>query len=245
MIFDAYCTPGTERETVLPVDRLLHEMDEAGIERAIIAPQDRELAVANVSGNDRIRRIAAQHSDRLVPACCVNPWFGADAIAELNRCADSGARMLIFAPALQGFAPNDDVAEELILCAARHRLPMYFHTGPHSFGGPTQIVLLADKYPEAKFIVGHCGSTDHAWDMPTILKHHVLKNVWFELSFVRPWVLPDYVEFAGSARFVWGSSTPRNNPKFELEQLGQYLPAARYADIYGRTLAKLVGENVD
>jgi predicted TIM-barrel fold metal-dependent hydrolase len=245
MIFDAYCTPGTERETILPVDELLRQMDEAGIEKAIIAPQDRELAVANVSGNDRILSIAARHRDRLVPACGVNPWFGTNAVMELERCVEKRARMLVFAPALQGFMPNDEVVEDLVACAAKNRLPMYFHTGPHSSGGPTQVVLLADKHPEAKFVVGHCGSTDHAWDMPAILKHHALKNVWFELSFARPWVLPDYVQFAGSARFVWGSSAPRNCPKFELEQLGHYLPLDRYPDIYGRNLAKLIGEDVD
>lgn len=244
MIFDAYCTPGTERETTLPVDELLREMDQAGVGRAVIAPEDRELAVANAAGNERIRRIAERHSDRFTAACCANPWFGAESVAELERCVASGARMLVFAPALQGFLPNDEVVEDLVNCAASHRVPMYFHTGPHAFGGPTQIILLAEKFPNARFIIGHCGSTDHAWDMPAVLKYHALKNVWFELSFVRPWVLPDYVNFAGSDRFVWGSSAPRNRPKFELEQLQDYLPVDRYPDIYGRTLARLINEDV-
>ncbi len=242
VIIDGYCTPGTERDTYLPVSDLIRQMNGADIDMALIAPEDRELAVNNIEGNDRILDAAAQYPDRLVPSCGINPWYGSNAVRELERCVELGARMLVLSPAIQGFIPTDDVADELLQCAARLRVPVYFHTGSHGSGGPTQVVLVAEKHASTNFIMGHCGSTDYAWDMPGILEHHLLENVWFELSFVRPWIAPSYIEAAGSERFIWGSSSPRNCPTFELQQLDRHLPVDHHPDIYGGNLAKLIGD---
>jgi hypothetical protein len=76
--------------------------------------------------------------------------------------------------------------------------------------------------------------------MPTILKNHRLANLWFELSLVRPWVVPNYIEIAGSSRFIWASSAPRNAPKFELEQLQRFITVERFPDVFGGNLAQLL-----
>jgi predicted TIM-barrel fold metal-dependent hydrolase len=240
MIVDGYCTPGTERETNLPVEHLLRQMDDAGIAKAVIAPDDRELIVANVTGNDRLLAAAAQHPDRFVPACTANPWNGVHAIGEFKRSLERGARMLVLAPALQGFIPTDELCDDLLSCAGKLGVPVYIHTGPHGSGGPTQVVLVAERHPATQVVLGHCGSTDHAWDMSTILKNHRLPNLWFELSLVRPWVVPNYVEIAGSSRFIWASSAPRNLPKFELEQLKPFVSPHDFPDIFGGNLCRLL-----
>jgi hypothetical protein len=240
MVFDGYSTPGTERDTVLSVDDLLRQMDDAEIAKAVIAPEDRELVVDNLAGNDRILTAASRHSDRLIPSCGINPWYKAKALEELKRCVSQGARMLVLAPALQGFIPTDELADDLLDCSATYQLPVYFHTGPHSSGGPTQVAIVAERHSSTNVVVGHCGATDHAWDMTTILKNHRLRNLWFELSLVRPWVVPAYIELAGSSRFIWASSSPRNCPKFELEQLGQLLPLDQYPDVFGGNLSQIL-----
>jgi predicted TIM-barrel fold metal-dependent hydrolase len=242
MIIDGYTTLGSERDTNLSVVDLLRQMDEAGIQKALICPEDRELAVFNLAGNERILQHARQYHDRLIPACGVNPWYGRDAQSELNRCVERGARVLIIAPALQGFIPSDEVADELLMRAGQLQIPVYIHTGPHGSGSPAQVALVAEKHPLTNFILGHCGSTDHARDMLVILADHRLENLWYELSFVRPWAAANYIEIAGSSRFIWGSCVPRNVPKFELEQLRQYLSLEDYPDVYGANLKKLLDE---
>jgi predicted TIM-barrel fold metal-dependent hydrolase len=241
MIFDGYCIPGTERDSCLSVQDLLRQMDEAGIGRALIAPQDRELVLENAIGNDRISGAADRYPDRLVPSCGVNPWGSRNGVPELRRCAQHGARMLVLAPALQGFIPTDELCDDLFNSAAELDMPVYIHTGPHGSGSPAQVVLVAEKHVRTKFVIGHCGSTDHAWDMATILQNHRLQNLWFELSFVRPWVVQNYIATAGSLRFIWGSSAPRNHPKFELEQLSRFLPLEKFPDVFGGNLERLLG----
>jgi uncharacterized protein len=207
----------------------------------VVAPDDREIAVHNRSGNARIARVARQHGERFVPGCAVNPWYGREGVAELRRAVAEGARVLVLAPALQGFCLGDEVADELLAAAAELAVPAYVHTGLHSHAAPTQLVLAAARHPRTRWILGHCGSTDYAADMSAVLKA-APENVWFELSLVRPWNAAAYVSQSDRLRFVFGSSAPRNDLAFELAQFNEHLPIAAYADVYGGNLARLLGE---
>jgi uncharacterized protein len=259
-IIDAYCTLGSERETQQTAEELLRRMDRAGIHRAVIAPEDRELAVQNARGNDRILALGRRSGGRFLPACTVNPWFGPAGCDELRRAVAAGAKMLVLAPALQGFHTGDEVADELLQAAGDLDVPVYVHTGPHSSAAPAQVVLLAARHPRVSFILGHCGSTDYAGDMAAVLDV-ATTNVWFETSLARPWAVAAYaatprgdcpnsrvnengtVPFHAARRsLIFGSSAPRNDPAYELTQLARYLPVAEYPDVYGGNLAALLKE---
>jgi uncharacterized protein len=259
-IIDGYCTLGAERETRQSAEELLRRMDRAGVERAVIAPEDREIAVQNVRGNDRLLELGRRSGGRFIPACTVNPWFGRSGCNELQRAVAAGARMLVLAPALQGFHAGDEVADELLQAAGQLDVPVYVHTGPHSSGAPAQVVLLAARHPGVSFILGHCGSTDYASDMTAVLEA-ATKNVWFETSLARPWAVAAYAATtrgdcpnfrvnengtipvdAARRVLIFGSAAPRNDPAYELEQLACYLPVAEYPDVYGGNLAALLKE---
>ncbi|MCX5662174.1 MAG: amidohydrolase family protein [Planctomycetota bacterium] len=252
-IIDAYTTSGTERETALPVEELIRQLDDAGIARAVVAPEDREIAVHNRAGNERIARLAADapgspggtgapgNAGRLIPACTVNPWFGAEGVKELSRAVHAGARMLVLAPALQGFYLGDEIANPLYEAAKEMLLPVYVHTGPHGPAAPTQLALVAMQFPRTRFIMGHCGSTDHAHDMPAALKLK-LPNLWFELSLVRPFAIHHWGKIAGDERLIFGTSAPRNLPRHELQHADLSWPIAKNSGTYGRNIEALLAE---
>ncbi len=240
-IIDAYCTLGTERETRLTPTELLQWMDEAGIRRSVVVPEDREIAVHNASGNDRILENCRQSRGRFIPACAVNPWFGRAACQELRRAVEGGARMCVLAPALQGFCFGDDLTNDLFAVAAELRVPVYVHTGPHSFGAPTQIVVAAAEHPDVRFILGHCGSTDFARDMPVVIRL-ASENMWFEVSLLDPWAATLYARIGTPRKLIFGSSAPRSNPVFELKALRAMLPVEDHPDLYGDNLAALLAE---
>lgn len=237
-VLDGYTTLGAG----LTPDALLRAMDRAGIERAVIAPEQRELAVDNREGNDRILAEAARAGGRFLPACCATPWRGEEARLVLDHAAATGARLLVFAPAVQGFMMTDPTVGSLLARAGELKLPVYVHTGPHSMGAPTQTVLAAQRYPRTTFILSHCGSTDHAWDMGAIARHHLGGNLYLETSLARPWVVPRYLELAGEDRVIFGSGAPANDPGFELAQLSGCLPVPEHPGLYGDNLRRLLGE---
>ncbi|MEN6450276.1 MAG: amidohydrolase family protein [Thermoguttaceae bacterium] len=240
-IIDGYCTLGTERETRLSPEMLLSWMDKAGVSKAVIAPEDREIAVENAQGNDRILELSRLSKGRFIPACTVNPWFGPAGCQELRRAVATGARMLVLAPALQGFIANDELTSGLLQTAGQLDVPVYVHTGQHSSAAPTQVVLLAARHPETTFVLGHCGSTDYAHDMPAVLRS-ATKNLWFEASLARPWAVGAYTAALAGRNMIFGSSAPRNDPAFELKHLTRYLPLDEYPNVYGGNLAKLLKE---
>jgi predicted TIM-barrel fold metal-dependent hydrolase len=239
-LIDGYTTPGRERDTQMTLDDLLRQMDRAGIARAVVAPEDREIVTANQRGNARIRELTQAHG-RFIPTCTVNPWLGDEGLVELRRAVDAGARMLVIAPALQGFILTDPLADDLFELAGELGIPVYVHTGPHSAAGPTQLFLVAQRLKQTRFICAHCGSTDYANDMPPLLRSGQ-ENLWFELSFVRPWALPTYASLADESRLIYASGAPRNDLQFELDAFNRVWPIEAHRKVYGANLATLLGE---
>lgn len=238
-IIDAYTTPGTERETACPADELLRTMDAHHIGRAVIAPEDREIALHNERGNERIVKLAARSGGRFIPACSVNPWHGERGAAMLRDAVAAGARMLVLAPALQGFMLTDDVADPLLEAAGALNLPVYVHTGPHGASAPTQLALVAEQHPRTPLILAHGGGTDHSWDMPAVLRQ-APANVWFDLSFVRPWGIAAWRTHVGDERLIFATGAPRTDVGLELRHFGESLPIAEHPNIYGANIRRLV-----
>lgn len=67
LTIDAYCSLGVDREYDLTESELVAAMDRAKVDRAVIAPVDRYLAVDNREGNDRMLAVARRNK-RLIAA---------------------------------------------------------------------------------------------------------------------------------------------------------------------------------
>jgi predicted TIM-barrel fold metal-dependent hydrolase len=239
MLIDGYVTLGSERDTIYTADTLVLGLDEAGVDLAVIAPSDREIAVYNHPGNERIRAEASRFRDRLIPACTVNPWYGKDAVREVDRAFEEGARMLVLHPTLQGFLVSDSMAEPVIRKAEEFLMPVYVHTGPHLYGSPWQLADCALRFPAVSFIMGHAGATDFWNDVSAAAK--TAPNLYIEGSFARPFIFRAHLDAAGMDRGIMGSSAPRNDLVFEWKQYREYLPEESYHPVFGDNLARLLG----
>ena len=84
MRIDCYVTLGNERETIYDVETLVRDLDRAGVDKAVIAPWDRELSPwDNREGNDFMiaqwREISPAASFLAVRS---NPWYGERGLAR-------------------------------------------------------------------------------------------------------------------------------------------------------------------
>lgn len=149
--------------------------------------------------------------------------------------------MLVLAPALQGFILTDEICDDLFAESARINLPVYIHTGPHSSSAPAQLVLVAERFPQCRFILGHGGSTDNASDLAIVFRLK-LSNIWFELSFIRPWGAANFAGQVDESRLIFGSSCPRNDLEFELSQFDAHWPIKDHPGTYGGNILKLIEE---
>jgi predicted TIM-barrel fold metal-dependent hydrolase len=238
MTIDACVTLGSERETVLSVDDLLGQMDAASVERALVQPQDRAFVVDNEQGNQEMLRAAASHPHRLIAACTANPWYGPRAVEAVLSAMEQGARMVVFAPALQGFILGDEILFPLLDALIEKRVPVYVHTGPHSHSTPWQLVNVAERYPTLPFIMGHSGATDYWTDVANAAL--ASDNIYLETSFARPFIMVNHLKTAGIHRGIMGSAAPRNDMSFEWDQMRRVFPPQENEGLYGRTLLSLI-----
>jgi predicted TIM-barrel fold metal-dependent hydrolase len=77
---------GVSLEEDYPVARLLSEMDQGGVQTAVL--QGHPPNAGFLSVNDDIAGIVQRHPGRLVAFAGVNPFDGARAVDELERCVN-------------------------------------------------------------------------------------------------------------------------------------------------------------
>ncbi|NLY91958.1 MAG: amidohydrolase [Firmicutes bacterium] len=202
-----------------PVETLLAEMDEAGVEKAIICAIGSHLVINNEEGNDFISGVVKKHPDRFLGFASVNPWYGEKAVEELKRSITGlGLSGLKLHPVLQGFQANEKIVFPVIEEAIRLGVWIYIHSGTPVCSLPLQILELAQKYPEAKFIMGHMGGADFFLDVPEPCAK--VSNVYLETSLTcHPVFVKEAIEKLGSERVMFGSDSPTSDMKTEIEKI--------------------------
>lgn len=242
LVVDCHSHIGEGHDYSQSAEELLREMDRYGVDRAVICPVDRCIAVDNREGNDLMLATAAAHPDRFYPFATANPWYGVRAADELRRAVGEGARGIKLHPALQGFLLCDELVDPLVELALGLNVPVYFHTGTPAYSQPLQLSELARRFPDATLIMGHMGSTDFWLDaIPAGL---VAENIYLDTS----WSLPDKVIRAvaavGPDRVLFGTDAPLSTIRVEMGcRQATQLPAETKAKVMGGNLLRLLGEH--
>lgn len=236
---DGYVTLGNEREQTLSTAALLRAMDEAGLEQAVIFPGDRERVVANAAGNLRMVHAARHHPDRFIVGFSINPWFGEEAIALARNARDSGARILLVDPAVQGFLLGDPLADPLWHWAQESETPVHVRASPSASACPSQLWFLALKFPKVRWILGGGGTSDYGHDLGSVARS-APENLWFEVSTMRGGPIQKLLEYAGEEKMIFGSAAPEQEMKNEVFRIRQLLPSASHRAVFSATLTNLL-----
>ena len=116
--------------------------------------------------NDYMADAIKKYPDRLKGFAAVNPKFGEEALAEIERCARLGfSGVGELGPGGNGYDFEDPDFLEVLHCAKRLDLPVCIHCGEpvgHQYAGKdmTPLAPLAElvrKEPDVKLILAHMG----------------------------------------------------------------------------------------
>jgi predicted TIM-barrel fold metal-dependent hydrolase len=239
-VIDGHVMLGEGRDASLSAEQLLGTMDRLGIDRAVVSPAEGFVPVRNREGNDLTAVAAAVSGDRLLPYAVATPWLGREALEELRRARDGGARALKLDPALQGFDPLDRQADPLVAFAAESGWPVYVRTGTPPHALPLQVAWLARRFPECGFLLGKSGATDFSHDGPATLA--LAPNVYADSVYVEwPTALAAADPDGYGGRVFFSTDAPFGDPDIELARVTEapYGGAVRDA-ILGGTLASLL-----
>lgn len=172
------------------IERLIGEMDEAGIDKALLVTVDFEVAWTSDrysarDFNDLIGEAFRRFPDRIIPYAGIDPRRGAGAIAELKRCVEEmGFRGMKLWP-LTGFFPDDGAYYPLYEEAARLGINIVVHTGmgpPDAYlrnCRPVYVDKLAVDFREIVFIMAHFGAP---WVEEALAVAGKNRNVYADIS---------------------------------------------------------------
>ena len=239
------------------LDRLIRDMDKAGIEKAVLLgwywEQQSSCDIQNRYYVDCIR----QHPDRLTAFATVQPAAGANAIDQLQRSLDAGLSGIgEILPQVQRFRFEDEYWQKIIEIAIKRDLPVYMHVSDSVAVSPAVMpsthlrdyVTLASEFPEAKFIFAHWGGGLPFFELNKRVRT-VLKNVWYDtaaspLLYIND-VFRHVIDLVGVNRILYGSDYPLLVYPRETREVGftRFIEEVRGLDLLPDEKAAILGGN--
>jgi predicted TIM-barrel fold metal-dependent hydrolase len=244
-------------------ERMIADMDRAGVDRVLLMGEYRRRHEACVERNDRSLALLRRWPDRISAFAVVQPKAGARALDEAARCLDAGmAGVGELGPYGQGYTLDDPDFLRLVELCIRRDAPLNLHVseeiGHYYLGKSTTPLLhyyrLACRYPELKLILAHWGGGLLFYEMMPEVRRN-LRNVWYDTA-GSPLLFPTEAIFhtalgcVDHRKLLYGSDYPlliyprrQTEPDFrpfiqEIDGLG--LAADIYADIMGQNAARLL-----
>ena len=236
------------------VAELLHDLDAAGVDRAVLLGWYWENPASCVGQNRFYAECVRAHPDRLSAFATVHPAAGDAALAEMRRARDDGLIGLgELSPHSQGIAITDTRWRALLSLAGEWGWPVNLHvTEPESGAYPGRVetpladfLSLAADFRQVKFILAHWGGrlwrAGGAWP----------DNVWVDTA-ASPLlygsgeaVWRDGLAAVGSERVVWGSDYPLYlyPQQVVLATLAGFLTELR-SKVSQQAQPKVLGENI-
>lgn len=215
--------------------RLLHFLDEAGIQRALLVNYPSPAIMGfDLSVNDFIGQYVRGHESRLIACGGILPALVEDISGYLRHLKeDLGIRCIKLHPPHQQLVPNayltgaePRLAEMYETCAALG-LPVMIHTGTSvfpgarsRFGDPLPVDDVAVDFPELTIILAHCGRP--FWTEEAFFLVRRFPRVFADLSGIPPARMKQYLprlpEIAD--KLLWGTDWPSPgvlHPRYNLD----------------------------
>jgi predicted TIM-barrel fold metal-dependent hydrolase len=198
--------------------------DAAGVtQSALIVIARKGQIEATRAQNDAVIAAAKKSGGRFYPVASVHPLDGAAALAELDRLAAAGVKVIKLHPNTQNFDVADPaVASVVKRCAERHLIVLFDSYKPWDLSEMGKFVLLAATHPRARIVLAHMGLTSfrEALTFAQIRKLDIAPKVYFDLSAIAVTyadspVQPELVwtmRKIGIDHFLFGSDWPVDTP---------------------------------
>jgi predicted TIM-barrel fold metal-dependent hydrolase len=239
----------SDRAASASSELLLEEMNRSEVDVSVVAGYGwTDLETAQLS-NDYLLSSAVKSQGRLIPLCSVNPLWGRDAIEEIERCTEAGAKGIgELHPDSQNFLNADFATLAPFFSVARSlELPILIHASEpvgHNYPGkgtvtPEYSLALAQAFPENTLIFAHFGGGLPFYSlMPEVRRQ--LKNVYFDSAafpfLYSPGVFATSSAAAGAEKILFASDFPLLSQERALMEF-------RAGDIDGAEFDAVLGEN--
>ena len=169
-----------------PLETLLSQLDEAGVERAALLALDCSPKGA-LPGNEEVASLVKRYPERFVGFGSLNPRSLRDPAASLRELIDGlGLKGIKLNPAIQGFDPFSENSMSLYRELERLGVPLLVHTGmcwspKHriEYCKPLGWDSVARRFPKLRIVLAHAG-WPWIWDAVVVALRN--ENVFLDVS---------------------------------------------------------------
>lgn len=209
------------KATLASVEDLLASMDEDGVDVSVVMGVGWTDPGLARESNDYVIDSVRRYPERLVGFASVNPVWGEEAAAELERCADAGLRGVgELHPDTQGFDLGDEDTMAPVMDVVRRRgLIVATHSSEpvgHMYQGkgatrPDVLWRFIVNHPDVTVVCAHWGGGLPFYAlMPEVAEG--LGNVYFDTAaspfLYTPGVFETVVRLVGEGKVLMGSDFP-------------------------------------
>jgi len=217
---------------IATAEELIDSMDRAGIDVSVIVNLGWMTHELCAETNDYILESIARYPKRLVGFCTVQPQSLDAAIAEIERCAQNGAKGIgELRPDIQLLDLEDEaIISPLMETIKKHRLILLTHASEpagHDYPGkgiitPDVLYPFITHYPDVTIVCAHWGGGLPFYAlMPEVKK--ALHNVYFDTAaspfLYQPRIYSLASELVGADKILFGSDFPLLPPTRLLQEI--------------------------
>jgi predicted TIM-barrel fold metal-dependent hydrolase len=227
---------GDPKAAMATAPELLAAIDEAGIDRAVVAgfafANERDL----VDQNDYLLASAAEARGRIIPLATVNPGHAGWELFAVEAVAAGARGFGELRPHNQGWDPLGPAGQALCELAKAHDAVLLWHVSepvghiyPGKGGGisPVELCELATTYRGVKMVAAHLGGgLSFYFQMPEVKE--AIDSLYFDTAasslLYDDGSIARLVDLAGAERVLYGSDYPLLSPRRQLQRLTALLP---------------------
>lgn len=207
-------------------DEMLARMDESGVDTATPFPIGAGNRTDYADSNRLMATAAREHPGRMIGYMRLNPTYDVQHNRQLiEEGVALGLRGIKIHPLIEHCEADDPKqVYPLMEMAEHHGLVVLFHCGMGDAASPDRVAHVARDFPRANFIAGHSGLIE---GIRRVVEHaKELPNLHMDSSGVG-WIpyFCESIAWAGPDRVLYGSDTPFNHMKMELDKIVVYANA--------------------
>ena len=186
---------------------VLGAMNKHGVDISIVQPLFGTIDIETVmADHDRVYRMTQANPGRIYGMAGMNPHMKvSDYKRENRRCMkELGFVGIKLHPGAHACSPDSKDGIMAIETAAELDVPVMVHTGagiPAAL--PANVIGVAKKYPEVRFVLAHCGMIIGSGE--ALLAAQECPNVYLETSWCVPHHIEGFVAALGAERIMFAA----------------------------------------
>lgn len=212
MKIDAHNHIGKKKGISVSVDDFIKNMDEAGIDKAVVFSFSEQI------DNEYVIESVKRYPDRLFGFVTINPW-STTSEEELEKAFSTDEiHGLKLHPVKHAYALDDhSLFDPLFKICEKHNKPILIFGGANVYSSPNMFAEMAMTFPKVNLIMAHGGQMYETTSAINVAKKY--KNIYIETSSMFGIRIQNIVKKNLTNQIIFGSDTPTGDMELEMKKI--------------------------